>query len=550
VTVTVGAQTSATGTADLFTYIAPSAPPPTVTAVSPASGPTVGGTAVTISGTGFAAGAHVSFGGSSAAAVAVTSDTTITATTPVRPAGSVNVVVTNADSQSGSCPGCFSYTAPVGALFPLTVAPSGRYLVDQSGMPFRIHGDTAWSMIANLTYAEANTYLDDRRAKGFNTVLVNLLERRFAVNAPANRNGDAPFITANDFSTPNEAYFAFADSIIDLAASKDMLVLLTYMYLGSNPSEGWSGQLTSAANTQAVCYDFGLYLGNRYKDRANIVWVAGGDLSPAAGSEMERRLHKIMEGIAAASGASLLDTAHWSSGHVSTDQSAFAGEVDLNAAYVYGTPYTETLSGYERAPAIPTFLLETGYEAESWVPGDRASIRSYSYTSYLTAIGGVFYGHRDIWEFSTSSWSSGYPFGSQPWQQSLDAPGALDMAHMDQLLDATSWWDLVPSDTAGMRLLVTAGGGSFNNSNYVTAAAQPSGGLLLAYIPPTGTGSRTITIDMEAMSGPARARWFNPTNGTFIGIGTSLPNVGVRQFTTLGDNGTGTNDWVLIVDIP
>ena len=64
--------------------------------------------------------------------------------------------------------------------FPLSVGPGERYLVDAAGRPFLIHGDTAWSLIAQLTREDVELYLDDRRARGFNTILVNLIESRFA----------------------------------------------------------------------------------------------------------------------------------------------------------------------------------------------------------------------------------------------------------------------------------------------------------------------------------------------------------------------------------
>ena len=57
-------------------------PAPTVTGVSPTSGSTAGGTAVTIAGTGFLSGATVSFGGTAATGVNVVSGSSITATTP------------------------------------------------------------------------------------------------------------------------------------------------------------------------------------------------------------------------------------------------------------------------------------------------------------------------------------------------------------------------------------------------------------------------------------------------------------------------------------
>jgi phosphatidylinositol-3-phosphatase len=95
-----------------YSYAAAAAP--TVTAVNPTSGPTAGGTSITITGTGFAAGATVTLGGATATGVIVNSSTTITATTPAHAAGTVDVVVTNSTGQSGTKTSAFTYTAPAG----------------------------------------------------------------------------------------------------------------------------------------------------------------------------------------------------------------------------------------------------------------------------------------------------------------------------------------------------------------------------------------------------------------------------------------------------
>ena len=63
----------------MVTFSAVSGPAPTVTSVCPNSGTTAGGTAVTITGTNFAAGATVTFGGTAATNVVVVNSTTITA---------------------------------------------------------------------------------------------------------------------------------------------------------------------------------------------------------------------------------------------------------------------------------------------------------------------------------------------------------------------------------------------------------------------------------------------------------------------------------------
>jgi hypothetical protein len=77
--------------------------------------------------------------------------------------------------------------------FPLRVRQGARFLEDAAGEPFFIQGDTAWSLIAQLTREGAEEYLQDRRRRGFNTLLVNLLEHRFASHAPNNAYGEPPF---------------------------------------------------------------------------------------------------------------------------------------------------------------------------------------------------------------------------------------------------------------------------------------------------------------------------------------------------------------------
>jgi hypothetical protein len=115
VTVTTSSGTTPIGPAGAFTYIAVVLPPPTITTISPASGPAAGGTSVTITGTGFlAGGATVAFGASAATNVVVVSDTQITATAPAG-SGTANVTVTTSAGTSPAVPaGAFTYFAAPG----------------------------------------------------------------------------------------------------------------------------------------------------------------------------------------------------------------------------------------------------------------------------------------------------------------------------------------------------------------------------------------------------------------------------------------------------
>ena len=100
------------------------APAPTVSSISPTSGTTAGGTAVTIAGTGFVSGATVAIGGVAATSVVVGSATSITAVTGARVAGTVDVVVTNPDTTWGTKASAYTYVAGSGSsslrYFPVT----------------------------------------------------------------------------------------------------------------------------------------------------------------------------------------------------------------------------------------------------------------------------------------------------------------------------------------------------------------------------------------------------------------------------------------------
>ncbi len=106
-----------------FRYIAPA---PVVQAATPDSGPDFGGTAVTVTGSGFLDGAQVRFGSLLADDITVASPTQITATTPARSSGTVNVQVTNPDGQVSTLAGGYVYkSSQLVSLTPDTVMESG-----------------------------------------------------------------------------------------------------------------------------------------------------------------------------------------------------------------------------------------------------------------------------------------------------------------------------------------------------------------------------------------------------------------------------------------
>jgi len=141
--------TTAGGTAvleDGFTYLLP---PPTLFTVSPASGPTTGGTLITVSGTNLAGTTVVTVGGVPATDVQVLDGVTVTAVTPAGTAGVRDVSVTTPSGEA-TLPGGFAYvTVPSwGSLLEAAPDPDVvtsaalRDAISATGYPWRVR-DTA-----------------------------------------------------------------------------------------------------------------------------------------------------------------------------------------------------------------------------------------------------------------------------------------------------------------------------------------------------------------------------------------------------------------------
>ena len=102
ITVQTPAGTSATSSADQFTYVILA---PAVTGVSPNTGTSDGGTTVTITGTGLSGATGVLFGTTPAQGFTVNPDGTITAVSPAGVAGVVDITVQSPGGTSPTDPG-------------------------------------------------------------------------------------------------------------------------------------------------------------------------------------------------------------------------------------------------------------------------------------------------------------------------------------------------------------------------------------------------------------------------------------------------------------
>jgi hypothetical protein len=127
---------------------------PTVSGVSPKSGPATGGTAVTISGSGFTNATAVSFGGVPATSFSIGSDGVITAQAPPGPGGTFDVTVTTpGGASSTSSSDQFAYLAVVSGMSPGDGPAAGGTVVTISGAGFTGATGVSFGGVPALAYS-------------------------------------------------------------------------------------------------------------------------------------------------------------------------------------------------------------------------------------------------------------------------------------------------------------------------------------------------------------------------------------------------------------
>lgn len=391
------------------------------------------------------------------------------------------------------------------ARYPLSLSADRRRLLDADGRPFLIQGDAAWSLIANLDHADAVRYLDDRRAKGFNTLIVNLVEHLYSQDPPRDRAGREPFSRAGDMSTPNDAYFDAAERVLEASAERGFAVILAPAYIGyrrdrgtgiSPHLDGWYDEIV--ATGPEGCRKYGSYLGRRFGRFANIIWCIGGDWHP---EKTRAGLDAVAQGLREA-GVSTLFTGHTHPEFSAADTFAGAAWLDLNITYTYGIVHRMLIEDWQRRPVMPFFLVESTYEGEH--NASHLQIRRQAYWSVLCGGNGHCMGNHPIWLFG------------EGWQDALDLPGSVAMERWGDFFRRLPWSEFIPDIE---RELLSAGLGEARGLDRVTAARTADAQVGVAYLPVC----RPVELRLGSLKGPRLSvEWFDPASGRQVSGGILL----------------------------
>lgn len=423
----------------------------------------------------------------------------------------------------------------------LRISDDRRFLANEDGSPFFWLGDTAWVLFHRTTRQEADLYLANRAAKGFNVVQAMVLAEPEGLTTP-NAYGDYA-LADYDPTRPDEAYFVHVDYVVARAAALGIHVAMLPTWGDKwNHCRGTGPEIFTPDNARI----YGRWIGERYRDQP-VIWVLGGDRTV----DNERHfaiLRNMAAGIREADGGGHLMTFHPTGGASSSQQMNGESWLDFHMLQSGHRPaelmnYRMVMHDRALEPTRPVLDAEPCYDdspiafnaANGWF--DEWYTRRAGYWAMLAGACGHTYGHHSIWQFYLPGRKvyGGHAMRT-PWPQALDYPGAFQAGCMRRLFESRPWHVLAPAQT---RLLAGPNAGGLE----VRVAAARDGSFLMAYTP---HGSIFDLSLKDLGTGALHGWWFNPRDGTSIEIGP-LASTERATFDPPADERRG-NDWVLVLD--
>jgi hypothetical protein len=424
----------------------------------------------------------------------------------------------------------------------LQVSDNGRYLQYENGTPFFYLGDTAWELFHRLNMEEAQLYMQNRSDKGFTVIQAVVLAQIGGLTDP-NANGDIPLVGQQP-TKPNEAYFKHVDDIVEKAESLGLIV-------GMLPTWGSYWSSTNGNDllfTPETAKSFAQYLGARYRDQANIIWILGGDEN--INNDQEKAIIEAMaNGLIEGDAGNHLITFHPRGPGRSSDffhqaewldfnmyQSSHGAHDHDNGLYaehdIQLEPTKPTLDGEPRYELIPAGFYNKG--ANPMDVFTDYDCRQAAYWSVLAGACGHTYGHNSIWQM----WSADKEpvlHARTPWYQAIDHPGSQQMGYLAALFQARPFHQLRPDQS----LILS---GPLSGGAKIRCASADDGSYAICYSPE----GASFTVDQSKIRGTKlKGIWYDPRYGISHVIHNG--NTHAIQTYTPPTSGKG-NDWILIIE--
>ena len=418
-----------------------------------------------------------------------------------------------------------------------SVSGNKRYLL-KDGKPFFWLGDTGWELFHRLNKTDAEKYLKRRSEQGFTVIQAVALAEMDGIHTP-NANGDKPLID-DDPTKPNEKYFAFMDTVIDIAASYNITIALLPTWGDKVFADKW-GKGPEIFNSENAAV-YAQWLSHRYKEKKNIIWVLGGDRIPrgesdistwrAMGNAIKRETNNRAV-ISFHPQPNKLGSAEYFPKDSWIDFHMFQTGHCRDAAV-----YDKIQSVYTMQPTKPVMDAEPIYEdhpvcfnAKELGKSNTLDVRRSAYLDLFSGAFGHTYGCHDIWQMYNPNVES--INGAQMyWYDAIELPAAKQMIYVRKLMESFPILERVP-DQSVIKETSTAAAERIQ--------ATRGADYLMVY----STAGKPFTINMGKIKGKiVRGFWYNPRKGEQTAI-DAMTNSGQKKFTS--PTAGYSQDWVLVL---
>ena len=433
----------------------------------------------------------------------------------------------------------------------LQVSGNQRYLVTEDGTPFFWLGDTGWEMLHRLDREEMEHYMRNRSGKGFTVIQTVIIGELEGLTFP-NVEGNLPFEDFDPFR-PVEAYFELVDFAVSKAEEFGLVLALlptwhSYVLPGSHPL-----LKDEAVFNPQNAYSYGRFLGERYKESPNIVWVLGGDWP--AGPQIEI-WDALAEGLTEGDSGIHLMTYHPRGQQTSSTWLHHRDWLDFNMVQTgHQAPsfpvYDWIFSDYMLSPPKPVVDGEPSYEEIGiWFnPAnprhDDYEVRKQAYWSVFAGAFGYTYGNNNIWQMYREG-EPGRIWPNRSWDRALESPGAGQMIHLRSLMESRPFLTRIPDQE------ILQGANPSYASDHIQVTRDGSWGAndatyVMAYLP----YYRSFALDTRVIPGSKlKVWWYDPRTGHAFLQGI-MENTGTYNFSNWSElirEGQGGPDWVLVID--
>lgn len=414
----------------------------------------------------------------------------------------------------------------------LAISHNNRFLTKEDGSPFIWIGETNW-FFAKLHPNVIDSILDKRSAQGFTVMLVSCREKMI--------NGRGP----GEITNPNLDWWNYLDDYISKCAERGLYVGITL---------GWWGVIKK--NSAEDLFEYGKWVGQRYKDNNNIIWLTLGESGSYNRKEEipSTKTSALVQGIKLGDSGNKLLTVHadyqrgtsitndgdlcdfnnWQTSQwCCPDNLPRKDEREWTVWEAIQFDYSKLYNGSPK----PTIDLEAWYENNKDFCGTTPYI--IRRRAYFTIFAGAFghnYGAGGIWDGLTTQMDC-----SKNALSALDYPGATQISHVSNFLHCLGedFLKMIPDQS------IIIEGNSDNYDSHIQSVVSHDKSFSLIY----SASDFPYKLDLQKMNIQTMYYlWYHPESNTVRSKVTSAKNRSANEMTfdPPGEDGSG-NDWILVI---